>query len=156
MFALAIGIMALLPGVAGAGDEDSVAGTGQRLNLAGQAVLFHVNARGGPGGEDASGSYFVRRETDLGTVSHRGRVICVTVSGNRAAVRAIVEESTTPDIAVGSLFQIQVTDNGSPGQLNDTNINLFALDPQDTGCPIVSFPEVPITEGNFIVHDATA
>lgn len=156
VFALAIGILALAPGAAGAGDQDRVAGTGQRLNLAGQAVLIHVNARSGQEGEHASGTYFVHRETALGTVSHRGRVTCVTVIGNRAAVRAIVEESSAPENPVGSQFQIQITDNGSPGQLNDTNINFFGFDPGDTGCPIIEFPEEPITAGNFVVHDATA
>ncbi len=151
----AIAILALAPGAAGADKQDQVNGAGQRLNLAGVAIQFQVNARSGPAGEDARGSYWVRRETDLGTTGHRGRVICVTVVGNRAAARAIVEESTTPENPVGSQFQIQVTDNGSPGKLKDTNINFFGFDPEETGCPIIPFPEVPITAGNFVVHDAT-
>jgi hypothetical protein len=79
--------------------------------------------------------------------------MCLTVVGNRAAARAIVEDSTAPENPVGSHFQIQVTDNGSPGALNDSNINFFGFTPEETGCALIEFPEVPITGGNFVVHD---
>lgn len=137
----------------GKGGNDRVMGTGHRLNLAGQPTRVHVNAKSGPAGENASGDFWVSVETaDLGTVSLRGRIHCLTVDGNHAAARGTVERSTAPPVPVGTDYQIQVTDNKSSG-FPDTNINFFGFDPGDTDCPIIPFDEVPLTNGNFVVHD---
>ena len=109
-------------------------------------------AESGANGEAASGRYTLTRETAGGAVSQRGTVSCLTVEGNRANARAIVEESTAPDIPVGSGFGIAITDNGTA----DTNLNYFGFDPaREPECGIFSVPaEVPIDQGNFVVSDA--
>jgi hypothetical protein len=158
VLATGLGLVAFASAAGGVPDQNLVAGTGQRLNLAGNSIQVHVNAQRGPAGADARGQYWVIREVaGLGTFVHRGRVTCLTVAGNRAAARGPVEESNDPAFPVGSDFQVQVTDNGSPGKLTDTNINIFPPFPPggETGCPIFPVGEVPITQGNFVVHDAT-
>jgi len=160
---VAVAVAAVAIGAAGAGvsaaaDEytgkpDSLLGSGQRLNLAGQPVRINVSAISGPNGEDARGTFQVFVETeDLGTVSFRGKIHCLTVEGNRAAARGTAEKSTSPLIPVGSDYQIQVTDNKT-SESPDTNLNFFGFGPGDVGCPIIPFDEVPITKGNFTVHD---
>ena len=62
--------------------------------------------------------------------------------------------STDPDIAVGSEFQLEMTDNGSPGAGSDTTIGYVGFPPGE-GCPD-SFGlvlEVTIVDGNFTVKD---
>ena len=142
------------PGDEYGGRNDSLLGSGSRLSLAGQPTRTNVNARSGPSGEDAHGTFQVFVETaDLGTVSFRGRIHCLTVEGKRAAARGTVEKSTAPPIAVGTDYQVQVTDNKASGT-PDTNINFFGFEPGDVGCPIIPVDEIPITSGNFKVHDA--
>jgi hypothetical protein len=52
----------------------------------------------------------------LGELSFGSHVTCLAVHGNRAGSHTgTVAVSTDPDIAVGSEFQIEMTDNGSPG-----------------------------------------
>ena len=137
------------------GGVDRLFGTGERLNLAGQPIKVHVNAKSGPNGEDAHGTFQVIVETaELGPVSFRGQIHCLTVSGDRAAARGTIERSTSPPNPVGGDYQIQVTDNKSSNS-PDTNINLFGFGPGDVGCPLIEIQEVPITGGNFKVHDAT-
>jgi hypothetical protein len=135
----------------GAAGSDVLVGAGKRLNLAGDPTLLFVFARSGPNGEDASGKYWLKRQLATGeTVSHRGTVDCLTVEGNRADAGAIVEASSVPGTEVGSRFRIQVTDNGNA----DTNLNVIAIPPEETECPIFNDPpEVPI-DGNFVVHEA--
>lgn len=129
-------------------------GTGHRLNLSGQQTKVHVNAKSGPNGEDARGTFHVVVETaELGPVSFRGEIHCLTVTGNRAAARGTVEKSTAPPVPVGTDYQIQVTDNRASGS-PDTNINFFGFEPGEVGCPIIEFNEAPITAGNFRVQDA--
>jgi hypothetical protein len=133
--------------------HDFVAGTGKRINFAGEPVETHVEAQLNPR-NGATGTYWVKRETAEGTLTIRGRVTCLTVVGNRAAAKGPVEESNSPDSPVGSQFQVQVTDNGPPGDVHDTNVNFFGFPPEDTGCLILPFEGTPVTQGNFVVHDA--
>jgi hypothetical protein len=145
-----VGVTSVAAGAAS--KKDMLVGAGKRLNLAGQAVHLQVNAQSGANGEEAGGYYSITRETASGTQSHRGTVYCLTVSGNRANAQAVVEESTAPDIPVGSGFGIQVTDNGA----EDTNLGFFGFEPGTFECSIFSDPpEVPIAQGNFVVLDAT-
>jgi hypothetical protein len=137
------------------GAVDRLFGTGDRLNLAGQPIKIQVNAKSGPNGEDAHGTFQVIVETaELGPVSFRGQIHCLIVTGDRAAARGTIERSTSPPNPVGGDYQIQVTDNKS-SKSPDTNVNFFGFGPGDVGCPIIEFQEVPITGGNFKVHDAT-
>jgi hypothetical protein len=145
-------VVAVTSVAAGAASQDMLVGAGKRLNLAGQAVHLVVSAKSGPNGEKAGGWYSITRETASGTVSHRGTIYCLVVDGNRANAQAVVEQSTAPDIPVGSGFGIQVTDNGTA----DTSLGFFGFSPGEFECGIFSDPpEVPITQGNFVVSDAT-
>jgi hypothetical protein len=135
------------------GRHDSLQGSATRLSLAGEPSRVNVSAFSGPNGENAHGTFQVIVQTaDLGPVMFRGKVDCLTVEGNRAAARGTVERSTAPPIVVGTDYQIQVTDNKASGT-PDTNINFYGFEPGDAGCPIIPFDEVPITSGNFRVHD---
>ena len=107
-------IVAVTSVVAGAASQDMLVGAGKRLNLAGQAVHLQVVAKSGANGEEARGSYSITRETASGTVSHRGTIYCLTVDGNRAHAQAIVEESTAPEVAVGTGFGIRITTTVGP------------------------------------------
>lgn len=153
LLATLIVLVAITSVAAGAGGKDRLVGSGKRFNLAGQPVHLVVTAESDANSEAASGRYWLTRETASGVVSHRGTVYCLTVEGNRAHARAIVEESTAPGIPVGSGFGIQVTDNGTA----DTNLNFFGFDPaQEPVCGLFNEPaEVPIDQGNFVVSDAT-
>jgi hypothetical protein len=130
---------------------DFAVGFGERLTLAGFPAKIFVFASSGPTGEGAHGYFTSSVDVPSGTQSISGRITCLTVAGNRAAARGIVEVSNGPANPVGSTFQIQVTDNGLSG---DTNINLFGFEPGETGCPLIDFPEVPIRFGDFVVRDA--
>jgi len=137
----------------GVPNQDRAVGTIQRLSFAGFPLTVHVNARSGPQGEDASGTFWALQETPDGVTEVRGHVTCLAVDGNRAAVRGLVDVSTDPAIAVGAVFQSQITDNGSPGGGADTNLNIFNFGPGQ-GCPaFFDFPEVTTIEGNFTVMD---
>jgi hypothetical protein len=141
------------PAAQSAGPPDSLMGSGQRLNLAGQPIKVNVSALSGPNGEDAHGTFQTFTETAVGTVTIRGKIHCLTVEGDRAAALGTIEQSTSAPNPVGDAFQIQVTDNQASGT-PDTNINFFGFEPGTTDCPIIPFDEVPITKGNFAVHDA--
>ena len=148
------GALILTSAAGGVTGPDVVAGTGQRVGTNGQPLTIHVDAQSGPTGLDPSGTFWVIADTaDLGRVMLSGPVTCLTVEGNRAAARGTVTASTAPATPVGTVFQIQMTDNGSPGAHADTNINLSGFEPGETGCPIVPFSEPPITQGNFVVED---
>lgn len=150
----AAGALVLTSAAGGVTGPDVVAGTGQRVGTNGQPLTIHVNAQSGPTGLGATGEFSVMADTpDLGRVILRGPVTCLTVEGNRAAARGTVTESTAPAAPVGTVFQIQVTDNGSAGTLADTNINFSGFEPGETGCAIIPFSEAPITQGNFVVED---
>jgi hypothetical protein len=137
-------------------NQDSAVGTIERVTRAGFPTTVHVNATSGSQGEDARGVFWTTIEHPaLGELTFRGHVTCLAVNGNRAAVRGTVDVSTDPDIAVGSEFQIEMTDNGSPGTGSDTTIGYFGFLAGE-GCPD-SFglvPEVTIIDGNFTVNDS--
>jgi hypothetical protein len=139
----------------GVPNQDSAVGTIERMTRAGFPTTVHVNATSGSQGEDARGAFWtIIEHPTLGELSFRGHVTCLAVHGNRAAVRGTVDVSTDPDIAVGSEFQIEMTDNGSPGAGSDTAIGYFGFLPGE-GCPdsVGLVPEVTIIDGNFTVKD---
>ena len=140
----------------GVPNQDSAVGTIERLTRAGLPATVHVNATSGSEGEDAQGAFWtIIEHSALGELSFRGHVTCLAIDGNRATVRGTVDVSTDPDLAVGSEFQIEMTDNGPPGAGSDTTIGYFGFLPGE-GCPN-SFglvPEITIIDGNFIVKDS--
>jgi hypothetical protein len=148
-----VGALILTSAAGGVTGPDVVSGTGQRVGTNGQPLTIHVDAQSGTAGQGVTGDFWVMADTALGRVTLRGPVTCLTVEGNRAAARGTITESTAPDAPVGTIFQIQVTDNGSPGPLADTNINFSGFGPEETGCAIIPFSERSITQGNFVVED---
>ena len=84
----------------------------------------------------------------------RGDVTCLAVQGNKASVLASIDESTDPRVPVGSLFQTEITDNGSPGAGADTTVGVFGFQPGE-GCPddFEAAAQVTILHGNFTVAD---
>ena len=138
----------------GVPNQDSVSGTTERMTLASHASTTHVNATSGPRGEDAQGKFWNTVDRGAGEVTSSGDVTCLSVDGNRAAVRGTIDESTDPLLAVGSEVQIQLTDNGSPGVGADSSILLTGFGPQE-GCPaFFDLSEVTIIDGNFTVKDS--
>jgi hypothetical protein len=139
----------------GVPNQDSAVGTIERLTRAGFPTTVHVNAMSGPQGEDARGAFWTTLDVpELGQLEFRGHVTCLAVDGNRAAVRGTVDVSTDPDISVGSEFQIEITDNETPGSGADTTIGYRGLAPGE-GCPdfFEAVPEIAIIDGNFTVTD---
>jgi hypothetical protein len=138
----------------GVPEGDSVTGTIERLSLAGNETTTHVNARSGSNGEAAQGMYWQLIERPgIGLVESRGNVTCLSVDGNRAAVRATVDVSTDPLIPAGVEVQIEIEDNGSPGGGNDKTILYTGFSAND-GCP--AFFDVvwaTVVDGNYTVRD---
>ncbi len=101
-------------------EPDSVRGSGRRLlfGTTGQenAIFVEVDAISGPQGEDPAGTWFTRNpETAPAAGELRGRVVCVSVQGNRATVAGIIEQSTNPQYAPGTGVLLAFTDNGEQG-----------------------------------------
>jgi hypothetical protein len=82
--ALAIAGVLILPHGSGAQapSGDSVIGSGTLLQLPDLIVLFELDARSGPSGEDPSGRFFLSFPATGG--SAEGSVVCLRVSGNTA------------------------------------------------------------------------
>jgi hypothetical protein len=134
-------------------EPDSVKGIGDRPTFGGgprPPVTNEVDAISGPGGEDPAGTFRVKYPT----FELRGRVICLTVAGNRASVGGIIEQSNEPQYPVGRAVQLAFTDNGEPGK--DTQVTYPGVD-SATPCPVPLFdnqPELALIAGNYVVHDA--
>ena len=121
---------------------------------------YHVNAKSGPSGEDATGHFFVERKDPapgLAAFDIRGEVTCVNVEGNRAVVGGRVTQAKgdfPANIPEGQGFVFRIIDNGEP---NDADF-VVGLPVPGGGvpdlCPIRTTSN-PTERGNFIVHDAT-
>lgn len=120
---------------------------------------FHVNARSGPSGEDATGHFYVERKNPASgpAFDFRGEVTCLRVDGNRAVVGGRVTQTKgdfPANPAEGSGFLIRIVDNGEPG---DADL-VSAVPVPGGGVPDVC-PDQTTTNrtqrGNFVVHDAT-
>jgi len=114
-------------------------------------VTIEVDAISGPDGDDAAGTFW----TKYPSLELRGRVACLTVSGNHASVGGIVEETSSPATnPVGSAVHLGITDNGSPGAGRDLEVTyLVSRDPSSCPVPLQDFPEITLIDGDFAVHD---
>jgi Domain of unknown function DUF11 len=135
-------------------EPDSVRGRGVRPTAGGgprPPVTIEVDAISGPGGDDPEGTFW----TKYPSFELRGRVACLGVSGNRASVGGIVEETTSPATnPVGSNVHFGITDNGSPGAGRDLEVTyLLMQDPSSCPVPLQDFPEITLIEGDFAVRD---
>jgi hypothetical protein len=88
-----------------------------------------------------------------------GRVTCLNVVGNRAVVGSEITKTSDPGfIPVGIGALVQYTDNGEPGS-DPTTPDRGGVGPllptPPVICPPPGFvPDEPVTQGNFVVHDA--
>jgi hypothetical protein len=135
-------------------EPDSVRGRGVRPTAGGgprPPVTIEVDAISGPHGDDPTGTFW----TKYPSLELRGRVVCLTVSGNRASVGGIVEETSSPATnPVGSAVHLGITDNGEPGAGRDLEVTYLQMQ-AGTICPVPlqETPEIQLIDGNFVVHD---
>jgi hypothetical protein len=116
---------------------------------------FHVNAQSGPAGQNPRGHVFVRRASGgVVNLNFSGRVTCLTVTGNRAVVGAVVERTKTPLVAVGNGVLLEFVDNGKGANAPPDASDGFLIPAAPAACPAVLGIAAPFRQGNFVVHDA--
>jgi hypothetical protein len=117
-------------------------------------VKLHVNAKSGPSGENPRGKIVFRgNPPPFGAVDVHGKITCMNVTGNQAVVGFVVTKSRA-GFPVGTHGEFSILDAGEPGAGGDR----FEGRPVAGGGPSTCapfFPRQVITQGNFIVHDAT-
>jgi hypothetical protein len=136
-------------------EPDSVKGTGVRPTFGGGVrppVTNEIDAISGPTGADPAGTFRVKYPS----FELRGRVVCLTVAGNRASVGGIVEQSNEAMYPPGHAIQLTFTDKGDPGVGNDTQSTYPGVE-SASPCPVPLFspeqPELALIEGNYVVRD---
>jgi hypothetical protein len=122
--------------------------------------MLHVNAQSNAGGGNVRGHFWIRYTN--GTGEFGGTIVClhvealVNVAANAAVLYGRIEKIKTPrpGFAVNDLVPIRLIDNGSPGTADVVNFDApsdltepdFKTCAQNTGY-------VPISQGNYVVHD---
>jgi hypothetical protein len=130
---------------------DTVRGHAVRPVVTGatEAVTIDLDASSAHDGTRAAGTFAMRYPN--GDPEVRGRVVCLAVSGNKAMVGGVVQSASgsgSSDIPVGSRVLLSITDGGD----RDSELTLFVL--ISLGCGVQdAIPEVPLSEGNFEIHD---
>lgn len=134
--------------------EDRVTADFRRPRPEGGEVQVVVDAWSQPNGDHPRGLFRVEVTSSQGRVTISGRVVCLTVSGNRATVGGVVEQSTTSLAPVASGYRIHLTDHGSPGAGRDSNRNVGYA--KSVPCPLEDGDEIVIAEGEVAVAEATS
>lgn len=135
---------------------NSVQVTASRVRPDGSALELRMDAISGAHGQDPSGTFTFSLEGD-DKVS--GRVACVNVSGNRANVGVVIDNSDPPVPAgatkvTGLMFFL--TDNGSPGAGRDTLTFAGGVGPLPYRCTsrfTSRLEKHPITDGDITIVD---
>jgi hypothetical protein len=174
--ALVLGLVTFAgtPGVSGA---DHSVGEGPRQDMAtGTAirtavlpsgsetrVMMSVNARSGSAGEDASGTFWVKRTTEPPVegrpdLDFTGRVTCLRVVGNRAIVGGVIT-SDRLDLPSNPLegkgfVGVYVDNDRLSGGAHDESNSTPGVAVPGAVCP-TSLPSAPFQQGNYVVHDET-
>ena len=146
--ALAMNLASATPGNGQGPKTDLAAGTGQGV-FSGNEIEVRVNAQSGPSGEDPRGHFYYQESDSAFAIS--GRVTCLNVVGNRAAVGGVIERSNDPvlDVGAGVLLFIRDDDEGAGDAFE------LSVDPTPETCPLpLSEPSFPANQGNLVVHDA--
>jgi hypothetical protein len=137
--------------------RDLVAGTGA-VETGPIFVKLHVNAMSGPLGEDPRGHLTFRgNPPPFGAVDIQGRITCLNVFGNQTTVGFVVTKSRA-GFPVGTFGEFSIVDSGEPGTLDrfEGRPTLGALPPGSAPSTCAPFDaRQTMTQGNFIVHDAT-
>jgi len=150
---IGVGVFVATP--ASAQTADHVAGTGHFLGDGTPAfpgVELHVNAKSGPSGEAASGTFSFSVENGP---DGRGSIACINAVGNTAVIGGVIERGDTgPDGFRGVIME--VIDNGQPSDAGSDQFNMEITPNPVSSCPSPPFINayVPIDRGNFIVHAA--
>jgi hypothetical protein len=114
-------------------------------------VMVHVNAQSGAGGVQPRGHFWIRYPSG---VEFGGSVVCLNVVANSAGLTGHIErvKVANPSLGfvLGNYVPIRITDNGSPGTLDLVNFDR-GLETQPTSCGGTG--NIPISQGNYIVHD---
>ena len=141
----AIGSLSV-PGVAGAQSPGQDSVTGSVATGEGRAfVEFTFDVRSGPSGENPSGTVrFDALLIDLGELP----VSCLTVSGNRASMIALIL-SSSPSAPEGVLISVE-DDEGPAGD----GLSWSFLSTLPTECPVPSQVGRPLLSGDIVVTDA--
>ena len=138
---------------------NTVQGRGIRSTLgdAGRSVVTtEIDARSDPTTGETAGTFAIRyaaisvspaRGSDL-----RGRVVCLTVEGNRAMIGGVIESSNSPAIPAGWAVQFAITDNGDPGTGRDLDVAYLGRDVTPT-CEPRTGDQLPLLDGNYTVVD---
>ena len=140
--------------------QDSAWGSGEFCIGAGTICgLFHTNAKSEFDGSSPQGTAFahVTVVATGGREEVYGRVTCLRVVGNQAVVGVEVTKTSNPlFLPVGFGVVAQYDDNGEPGSDPATPDRAFAgaVPTPPVVCPPPVSPTTPITQGNFVVHDA--
>ena len=158
LFLALVGALVVASGVASADPkQDLVSGTGHVvIEEAEFDAQLHVNAKSGPTGEDPRGHFFLTRsQFGIEDIDFSGRVTCVDVNGDLAAVGGVVTKSKNPSVPEGSGILINIEDRGSDAE-DAAGVFVTSLPPTEppTNCEF-SDASALATGGNFIVHDAT-
>jgi Domain of unknown function DUF11 len=138
-------------------DVHMIQGRGVR-STAGDAgyptVTTEVDARADPTTGTATGTFAIQyaaisaspaRGSDL-----RGRVVCLSVEGNRAMAGGVVESSNSAAFPAGSAVRIALTDNGDPGAGRDSSTAFLGGEPT---CALDVVQEQLLIDGNLVVRD---
>ena len=130
------------------------AGTGTTLVSAPfTPAMVHVNAQSDFGGANVRG-HFWTRYTD-GSGEFGGPIVCLSVAGAAAALYGQIEKVKTarPGFPLGSYVPIRLIDGGEPGTTFDmVNFDFGQGTAPTTGC-VQYTGYVPISQGNYVVHD---
>jgi uncharacterized protein DUF11 len=119
-------------------------------------VSVDVDATSAFDGTDATGTFATLYPN--GDPELRGHVICLTVAGNRAMLGGIIDFASGSNVALtppGSGVLLSITDNGDPGVGHDTEVSYIGTPVDDARlCKLGDQSlELPLTDGNFAVHD---
>jgi hypothetical protein len=131
---------------------DSVTGTAQHLGADPPfpVIQVRIDARSDATGVNPRGSLVVRGASPI--VPYRGRVTCLSVTGNVATIGIEIVKSSDPAL-VGQGELWSVIDGGASG--DPDRIAGYPLTPTPpTVCPTLFF-NVPVVTGDYVVHDAT-
>jgi hypothetical protein len=139
-------------------DINAVQGRGVRSTAGDNGyptVTTEIDARADPTTGTVTGTFAVQydpisaspaRGSDL-----RGRVICLTVDGNKAMAGGVVESSNNAAFPAGTAVRLAFTDNGDPGAgRRDSSVAFIGGEPT---CALEPVEEQALIDGNFVVHD---
>jgi hypothetical protein len=131
---------------------DSVTGIAEHLGADPPfpVIQVRIDARSDATGVNPRGSLVVRGASPI--VPYRGRVTCLSVTGNVATIGIEIVKSSDPAlVGQGELWSL--IDGGASG--GPDRIAGYPLTPSPpTVCPSLFF-NVPVVTGDYVVHDAT-